>query len=266
MTVLQLPIITSLIRCIGVVAVLTCWSQPAAAQAPAGDSEAGSSAEKADAKPEDADTARRSTLTRELAEKGEADLQKSVRVFQQRYLVKAGRVELALGGGLSMADSLVSHQAADATLLVHVSERVAIGAGASKWFGATTAKFSQVESNFGLFPEKSLLQAGGHGQVQLSPVVGKFSSFGLGVLQLDGYVLLGGGALRTTRGENLKPFGMVGAGVRIHSLRWLSLSFELRDYITSEKFIAENRLLQHVFGGLQLGIWIPPSVSYRLAR
>ncbi|MBM4344852.1 MAG: outer membrane beta-barrel domain-containing protein [Deltaproteobacteria bacterium] len=216
--------------------------------------------------PADSDAAKRTSLTRELAEQGEADLQKSVRVFQQRYLVKSGRVELQLGGGLSMADPLVSHRAADATLLVHLSERLAIGAGASKWFGQTTARFAQIERDFGLFPEKSLLQAGGHGQVQLTPLVGKFSSFGIAVLQVDGYVLLGGGALRTTRGETLKPFGMAGAGLRIHTLRWLSLSFEVRDYITSEKFISESRILQHVFGGVQLGIWIPPSVTYRFAR
>ena len=225
------------------------------------DADAPASAKPAEPAP-DGDAAKRTSLTRELAEQGEADLQKSVRVFQQRYLVKSGRVELQLGGGLSMADPLVSHRGADATLLVHLSERVAVGAGASKWFGQTTAQFAQIERDFGLFPERSLLQAGGHGQVQLTPIV----VFGIAVLQVDGYVILGGGALRTTRGETLKPFGMVGAGLRLHTLRWLSLSFELRDYITSEKFISESRVLQHVFGGLQLGIWIPPSVTYRFAR
>lgn len=224
----------------------------------------------AEAKPasagDDVDAGKRSALTRELAEQGEADLQKSVRVFQQRYLLKAGRVELNLGGGMSIADPMIKHYARDATLLVHLSGHFAIGAGASWWKGDVTPQFSQIERDFGLFPEKSTLQAGGHGQIQWSPLVGKFSSFGLAVLQVDGYMLVGGGAARTSRGEALKPFGMVGFGLRIHTLRWLTLSFEVRDMLMPEKFIAEDRLLQHVFAGAQLGIWLPPSVHYKYPR
>ncbi len=215
---------------------------------------------------EDVDAGRRSALTRELAEQGEADLQKSVRVFQQRYLLKSGRVELNLGGGVSMADPMVKHYAGDVTLLVHLSEHFAVGAGASKWKGATSDQFHQIENDFGLFPEKSALQAGGHGQIQWSPLVGKFSSFGLAVLQVDGYLLVGGGAARTTRGVALKPFGLIGFGLRVHTLRWLTMSLEIRDMLMPEKFIAEDRLLQHLFAGVQLGIWLPPSVHYKFSR
>lgn len=230
--------------------------------------EDGPSAGDADAKPSAAatDDAKRGTISRELAEQGEADLQKSVRAFQQRYLVKAGRVELQLGGATTVADPMVHHYSTDATLLVHLSERLAIGAGASQWHGQATDQFNQIERDFGLFPEKSVLQAGAHGQVQLSPVVGKFSSFGLAVLQVDGYMILGGGAARTTRGVNLKPFGLIGAGLRVHTLRWLTIGFEVRDMIMNESFISESRLLQHVFCGAQIGIWIPPSVTYKFAR
>ncbi len=218
-------------------------------------------------KPSEADAAKRSTLTRELAEQGEADLFKSVRVFQQRYLVKTKRVELVIGGATSFADPFAHHFSADAALLFHLSEHWAVGGGASKWFGSVTDGFHQVEGDYGLFPEESRLQAGGWGEVQFSPVAGKFSGFGLGVMQGDAYLLAGGGAARTTRGESIKPFGLVGTGVRMHIGRWLSLSMELRDLVMVETFLDDqSRVLQHWFGGIKLGIWLPPSVQYKYPR
>ena len=43
---------------------------------------------------------RRSSLTSKLAKESEAALQRSVRVFQQRYLIKRHRLELLAGGGM----------------------------------------------------------------------------------------------------------------------------------------------------------------------
>lgn len=213
------------------------------------------------------DGQRRSALTRELAEQGEAELFKSVRVFQQRYLVKTKRVELAIGGGTTFGDPFAHHFSVDAGLLFHLSEQWAFGGGASKWFGSKTDGFHQIESDYGLFPEESRLQAGGWGEVQFSPVAGKFSGFGLGVLQGDAYLIAGGGAARTTRGESLKPFGLVGTGLRMHVGRWLSLSMELRDLIVPETFLDnQSRVLQHWFGGIKLGIWLPPNVQYQYPR
>lgn len=238
---------------------------------PADDAKAGAGSAKDAAEPgQDAaggDGQRRSALTRELAEQGEAELFKSVRVFQQRYLVKTKRVELAIGGGTTFGDPFAHHFSVDAGLLFHLSEQWAFGGGASKWFGSKTDGFHQIESDYGLFPEESRLQAGGWGEVQFSPVAGKFSGFGLGVLQGDAYLLAGGGAARTTRGESLKPFGLIGTGLRMHVGRWLSLSMELRDLIVPETFLDnQSRVLQHWFGGVKLGIWLPPNVQYQFPR
>ena len=212
------------------------------------------------------DGARRSALSKEAAEQGEAELFKAVRVFQQRYLLKAGRAELLIGGGSSFGDPLVHHWQADAGLLYHLTERWSLGANGAKHFGSTTASFDDIKSNYGLFPEKSALQAGGFGEVQFSPVFGKFSSFGITVLQIDAYLLAGGGVVRTTRGEKLKPAGVFGVGMRIHTLRWLTVSAELRDVALIENFQAGDALLQHVFAGLRLGFWLPPTVQYRYPR
>lgn len=236
---------------------------------PAGEASAAPAGAAGDAAQEPAggDGQRRSALTRELAEQGEAELFKSVRVFQQRYLVKTKRVELTIGGSTSFGDPFAQHFAADAGLLFHLSEQWAFGGGASKWFASRTEGFHQIEKDYGLFPEESQLQAGGWGEVQFSPVAGKFSGFGLGVLQGDAYLLLGGGAARTTRGESLKPFGLIGTGLRMHVGRWLTLSMELRDLVLPETFLNDQtRVLQHWFGGIKLGLWLPPSVQYQFPR
>lgn len=208
----------------------------------------------------------RSALSQELAEQGEAELQSSVRVFQQRYLVKTHRVELLLGGAASLNDPWVQHYAVNAGLLFHLNEQWSIGGNASRFFGGDTAAFKNVQENYGLFPEKSEIQGGGFGEIQYSPVFGKFASFGLAVLQVDAYVLVGGGALRTSRNADIKAAGQFGGGVRIHTLRWLTLALEVRDILFNETFLSHSELMQHVFIGAKIGIWIPPTVQYRYQR
>lgn len=221
-------------------------------------------------------------LSKEVAEQGEAELQKSVRVFQQRYLVKTHRVELLLGGSTSFNDPWIHHYGADAALLFHFSERWAAGVGGAKWFAQPRTAFSNIQGDYGLFPEKSNLQGGGWAEVQFSPVFGKFTSFGVGMLQVDAYLLAAGGAVRTTRSEALKPAGAIGVGVRIHTLRWLTLALEVRDLMFNEQFQdcdatatasevcnraeSPGTLMNQWFGGVRLGIWLPPTVQYRYQR
>ena len=221
----------------------------------------------------EADKPKSRGLSRETAEQGEQELFKSVRVFQQRYVLKAGRAELQLGGGITFNDPFVRHTAATGSLLYHINEQWAVGAGGGKFWGVRSSLFNAMQDDYGLFPERSEMQAGGFGEVSWSPIFGKFSSFGLAVLQADAYVLAGGGAMRTTRGTDLKPAFELGAGMRVHTLRWLTLSFEVRDVAVMEKFLpqkptelASTRIMQHVFADIRLGFWLPPTVQYRYPR
>lgn len=209
---------------------------------------------------------RRSKLTEELARKGEAELQRSVRVFQQRYLIKKFRAEVVVGGATELGDPLMHHLVADAGLTFHLSQRWAVGVSGFKAWGERLDVFENVQDHFGLFPERAALQAGGLGEVQFSPVFGKFSSFGLAVVQMDAYLIAGGGVVRTTTNEDLKPTGLIGFGLRIHTLRAITLSLEVRDLLFTEGFLAREELLQHVFGGVKIGFWIPPSFDYRFQR
>jgi outer membrane beta-barrel protein len=209
---------------------------------------------------------KRSRLSDELARQGETELRKSVRVFQQRYLIKSGRVELLAGGATSIGDPLIHHFNVDAGLMYHLNDNWAVGVSGSKPFGSETENFNSIQNFFGLFPERSLIQGMGFAEVQYSPIFGKFSSFGIAVVQMDAYLLAGVGGARTTVGDAIKPAGHVGLGLRIHTLRALTVSFEIRDVMMMETFQAGDRFLQHIFGGIKLGFWIPPTVQYRYQR
>lgn len=259
------------------------WAGSAVAAAPDGPSSAADAASAtpdgpaadpdAAAAPGEADKPKTRGLSRETAEQGEQELFKSVRVFQQRYVLKAGRAELQLGGGITFNDPFVRHTMATGSLLYHINEQWSVGAGGGKFWGVRSPLFNAIQDDYGLFPERSEMQAGGFGEVSWSPIFGKFSSFGLAVLQADAYVVAGGGAMRTTRGTDLKPAFELGVGTRVHTLRWLTLSFEVRDIAVIEKFLPQNKtepssnfVMQHVFADLRLGFWLPPTVQYRYPR
>jgi outer membrane beta-barrel protein len=224
------------------------------------------------ARPDDTSKSR-GGLSRELAEQGEEELHKSVRVFQQRYLVKSGRAELQLGGGVSFNDPFVLHYGANGSLMYHINEQWSVGAGGGWWHGKRTTEFNRIQKDYGLFPERSALQAGGFAELAWCPVFSKFATFGLAVVQADAFLLAGGGAVRTTRGTGLKGAIEVAGGLRLHTLRWLSVLIEVRNVGVLEEFLPEKngetastRLMQHVFAGLRLGLWLPPTFQYRHAR
>ncbi|MCO4761088.1 MAG: outer membrane beta-barrel domain-containing protein [Myxococcales bacterium] len=210
---------------------------------------------------------RRRKLTQELARKGEAELRKSVRVFQQRYLVKARRAELTMGGSVAIGDALMDTYNLDAGLMVHINQSWAVGLSGSYSLASQGEAFNNIQSHFGLFPERSKLQASGFGELQFSPIFGKFNSFGMAVVQMDAYLIAAAGAVRTTIGDGaMKPSWQIGAGLRVHTWRALTVSLEVRDIMFVEKFQAGDRLMQHWFGGIKIGLWIPPTFQYKYQR
>lgn len=219
------------------------------------------------------DRKKRRRLSLELAEKGEAELRKSVRVFQQKQLIKRGRLELLGGGAIGLNDALVQNYNVDAGLLFHISDQIAVGVSGSKVFASQTEHFNSIQGDFGLFPERGFLQAAGFAELQYSPIFGKFASFGVAVLQMDAYLLGAGGIVRTATNEKYKPCVQLGTGVRIHLLRAVTLSIEVRDALYFEEFLpatpggpSESALIQHVTAGAKIGFWIPPSFTYKYQR
>ncbi len=259
------PLRSRIALCLAAASVLVLCAAPQRALAADGEGTV-KQADEARMSPRERRLRRRRKLTAELARKGAAELQRSVRVFQQKYLLKSKRVELLGGGSVAIGDPLIRTYNIDASLLFHISQSLAIGATGFYATASENDAFQNIQSDFGLFPERSLLQAGGFGEVQYSPIFGKFSSFRMAVVQMDIYFIGAIGALRTSVSADPKLAWQVGAGLRIHTLRALTVSFEIRDLMMQETFQGGERLMQHWFGGIKLGLWIPPTFDYKHQR
>lgn len=167
---------------------------------------------------------------------------------------------------MSLADPLINTNNVDGGLLFHINQRWAAGVSGFYSFASRTDAFMNIQSDFGLFPERSFLQGGVFAELQISPLFGKFSSFNIAVLQLDGYLIGAIGGVRTSVNEDIKPALQVGVGFRVHTTRALTVSIEVRDMLMRETFQSGARLLQHWFIGLKIGLWIPPTFKYEFQR
>jgi len=226
----------------------------------------GTDAERTDPQTSPDAKAEAGATTESADEAVEEEASREVRVVQQKPFLKAGRVELFVAGGGAFNDPLTTHYGVTAAARVHLSPQVALSLTGFKFYGRTTDNASAIQTDFGLFPERSLIQAAGFAEVNWVPLVGKFVLLGSWVVNWDGYFILGGGVLRTNHDEDLKLGGNVGVGLRSYITRWLTFNVELRDIIFLEKFNAGSQVMQHVYGMAGIGLWIPPTYEYKYQR
>lgn len=192
-------------------------------------------------------------------------LERSIRVLQRRPIVKDGRFELTLTGGVGASDRMYRHVTATATGRFHVSEFVSIGATYSHYFASESKLFDQVTRDFELYPERSEIRWYAGADVSVVPIDGKFAVFDDGLIYWDLYGSLGGGVTTTSRGD-ARPTGMVGLGVRFYLARWIALTFEVRDHIFIESYRAGNELVNNVVGQGGLSIFLPFGFDYEYPR
>lgn len=195
-----------------------------------------------------------------------SDLDALVRVVQQRQVLKSGRFELLVGAGLVANDQMYDHWLATTTGRVHVSEWISIGATYAKYFSEPSALQATVMDDFEVFPELSALQWYAGGDVTFVAMDGKFVFFDDSIVYWDLYASIGGGVTKTSRSDDLKPTGMIGAGMRIFLTDWLTLTFELRDHMFIEKFNAGNEFVNNVVGQAGLTLFIPFGFDYEYAK
>ncbi len=218
--------------------------------------------------PADAATAGDAAADAAPAEEASASLDDdaAVRVIQQRPILKSMRFELFVGGGIASADTMYRHTLATAGGRFHISEWISIGATYGHYFSDRSALFDEVVDNFELFPERSQIQWYAGGDVSFVPLEGKFAVFNDGLVYFDLYLSIGGGVTDTTRGDGLKPTGMVGAGMRFFLTEWMTLSFEVRDQIFVEDFNAGSELVNNIVGQAGLTFFLPFGFDYSLPR
>ncbi len=202
----------------------------------------------------------------ETEEAPKSDLDALVRVVQQRAVLKSGRFELLVGAGLVANDQMYDHWLATTTGRVHVSEWISIGATYAKYFSDPSDLQSTVMNDFEVFPELSAMRWYAGGDVTFVAMDGKFVFFDDSIVYWDLYASIGGGVTVTSRSDDPKPTGMIGAGMRIFLTDWLTLTFELRDHMFIEKFNAGNEFVNNVVGQAGLTLFIPFGFDYEYAK
>jgi outer membrane beta-barrel protein len=215
---------------------------------------------------EDADGVEDDAATTDADAKGLAQLRESIRVIQQRPVLRRMRLELQVQTGLGLADVMFRNQLVSGNLRFHLAENWSIAGSYIHYFSRKTSLHETVAEDYELFPETSLHRWFAGGDLSWSPIYGKFNFFGKGIVQFDISLIVGAGVTVTSRSTDLKPTGVVGLGLRIFITRWLAFTSEFRDHIFVEDFNAGNELVNHVIYQGGFSIFFPFKNKYRFAR
>lgn len=191
--------------------------------------------------------------------------EENIRIIQQRPFLRRNRVEVAPYFGLSLNDTLFLHLGAGVVANYHILENLFIGGSYVKYFSMERSLFETVEEDFRVYPEKWELDfyAGGH--IAYVPIYGKFIFAGSAIAHYDVYVIAGAGVTRTSLSDTAVT-GNVGVGTRFFLTRWLTLNFEVRDYIYQEEFKAGSQIVNNVVLQTGLSFFIPFGFDYRYPR
>jgi outer membrane beta-barrel protein len=192
-----------------------------------------------------------------------------IRVYQQRPFMRSGRVEIMPSFGMSLNDLYRINLNAGATLNVHITNEIAIGASYHKYFQMALPINDTVESEFGVFPEHRNRDFYTGGHVSYAPIYGKFMLFQTGIVHFDAYLIGGAGMMRTyqrgAEGDSLFSFN-AGVGSRMVFSQWCTFSFEVRDYMYFEPYKAGDGFTNDVIFQLGLSFFLPPHYDYRYVK
>ena len=198
--------------------------------------------------------------------KGESS-EKFVRVIQQKPFVKALRLEIEPTFNLPLNENFTRHVGAGVQVRFHITDEWSIGGDYIKYWGWQTDLATEVGESFQVFPEKRLMDfyAGGH--ISYVPVTGKFLWFGtLGpVINWDFYLIAGGGVNKTLHG-NYHGSGNFGAGVRFVLAQWITLNFDVRDYIFKEDYAHKGKIVNNVVFTAGFGLFGPFKHKYKFEK
>ncbi len=218
-------------------------------------------------------------------------------VVPRKAFLKKYRLELAPFAGITLNDPLIRHYSFGGDLNFYVTDVLSIGAEAQYFIKELSERESLVGAQYYLVPTLNKLKyhyALAFGYV---PGYGKFGLFNKWIVHWDLTFALGVGMIRTEiipRAFGDKSFtndnivGHVGVGVRLFVLDWLTLGVTFRDYMYNDAFeysgrnqmndpqnVAEvkkrseqsqSQFVQNIMMFFSVGLYIPPSFTYRTPR
>jgi outer membrane beta-barrel protein len=219
-------------------------------------------------------------------------------VVPRKAFLKKHRLELAPFTGITLNDPLIRHYSFGGDLNYYITDVLSIGAEGQYFIKELSERESLVGLQYYLVPTLNKLKyhyALAFGYV---PGYGKFGLFNKWIVHWDLTFALGLGMIRTEiipRAFGDKSFtnddivGHVGVGVRLFVLDWLTLSVTFRDYMYKDVFEIKDRdartangetlaqiktdsqnsqsqFVQNIMMFFSIGLYVPPSFSYRTPR
>ena len=193
------------------------------------------------------------------------DTEKNIRVLQQKSFMKQMRVEVVPTFTLALNETLTSHMGVGALARFHFLDDWAVGLEYTKYFGKMSRLATTIGDDFGVYPEKRLMDFFIGGHATWAPVTGKFLLFGGPLVHWDTFVLLGGGVTHTGRSA-YRPSGAFGAGMRFAILRFLTVNFEARDILYPEKYNSGTKIVNNIVFMAGVGVFAPFSHEYQYPK
>ncbi|OFZ55341.1 MAG: hypothetical protein A2428_12890 [Bdellovibrionales bacterium RIFOXYC1_FULL_54_43] len=137
-----------------------------------------------------------------------------VRVIQNRLYKKALRFELGAFAGKMSSDPFLSISQVGGSFAFHFSEYVGLGVLAWKSSTKPSSALTFLEETTHKSAVTNPPQSFFGGELQLSPIYGKLSLFGLAIIHYDVHFLGGAGRMSTNSGQYIAP--TVGIGQELY--------------------------------------------------
>lgn len=218
-------------------------------------------------------------------------------VVPRKAFLKKHRLEIAPFAGITLNDPLIRHYSFGGDLNYYITDVLSVGLEGQYFIKELSERESLVGLQYYLVPTLNKLKyhyALAFGYV---PGYGKFGLFNKWIVHWDLTVAIGLGMIRTEiipRRFGDKAFtnddivGHGGLGVRLFVLDWLTLSVTFRDYVYQDAFEYQGRtslpdpqdtaavkkasqdhqsqLVQNIMMFFSIGLYVPPSFTYRTPR
>jgi outer membrane beta-barrel protein len=215
-------------------------------------------------------------------------------VVPRKAFLKKHRLEIAPFAGITLNDPLIRHYSFGGDLNYYITDVLSVGLEGQYFIKELSERESLVGLQYYLVPTLNKLKyhyALAFGYV---PGYGKFGLFNKWIVHWDLTVAIGLGMIRTEiipRAFGDKAFtnddivGHGGLGVRLFVLDWLTLSVTFRDYVYQDAFEFQGRtadmtladvkknsqdhqsqLVQNIMMFFSIGLYVPPSFTYRTPR
>lgn len=212
-------------------------------------------------------------------------------VIPRRAFLKAGRLELQPLTGVSINDTLIRHWAFGGDLNYFLSEVFAVGLQGMYFVKERTEREGLVGLQYNRTATINRYLWTAALNFTYLPVYGKFSIFNKYIMHWESYVSGGVGMTESEiiprkAGDDVFQTKAItanlGAGGRLYILDWLTFNAGLRDYVFNDKFeptsrtseqdiaavekAAQGQFVHNVMLYLGVGLYLPPSFSYRSPR